>query len=130
MFIIVSLQKIIQVGQLSQYSDSLRAGRSGDRIPVRARFSAPVQADSGAHPASYTMVTWSLSGVERPGRGVDHPPLLVPRLKKEHSCTSLPLWAFVTCFKVIFIFTITIRLCLLRMSLPIPREGPQGPLDA
>ena len=29
-------------GYLSQCSDLLRAGRSGDRIPVRARFSAPV----------------------------------------------------------------------------------------
>jgi len=37
-----------------QYSDSLLAGRSGDRIPVRARFSAPVQTGPGTHPASYT----------------------------------------------------------------------------
>jgi len=36
----------------------LRAGRSGDRIPVRARFSAPVQTGSGAHSSSYTMGTW------------------------------------------------------------------------
>ena len=60
-------------GQLSRYSDSLRAGRSGDRIPVGARFSAPVQTGPGAHPASYTMGTGSLPGVKRPGRGADHP---------------------------------------------------------
>jgi hypothetical protein len=56
----------------SRYSDSLRAGRSGDRIPVEARFSAPVQMGTGAYPASYTMVTGSFSGLKRPGRGVHH----------------------------------------------------------
>ena len=58
----------------SRYSDLLRAGRYGDRIPVEARFSSPVQTGSEAHPASYTMGTGSFPGVKRPGRGVDHPP--------------------------------------------------------
>jgi hypothetical protein len=64
------------------YSDWLRARRSGDRIPVGARFSAPVQTGRGAHPASCTMGTGSFPGVES-GRGVTltpHP-LLVPRSK-------------------------------------------------
>ena len=52
---------------------SLRAGRSGDRIRVGARFSAPVPTSPGAHPASCTMGTRSLPGVKRPRRGVDHP---------------------------------------------------------
>jgi hypothetical protein len=56
------------------HSDSLRAGRSGDRIPVWERSSAPVQTGSGGHQASYTMSTRSFPGVKRPGRGVDHPP--------------------------------------------------------
>ena len=68
---------------LNRYSDSLRAGRSGDRIPVRAGFSAPVQTGPGAHPASYTIGTGSFPGVKRPGRGFDHPPHLASRLKKE-----------------------------------------------
>jgi len=38
-----------------------------------ARFSAPVQTGSEAHPASYTMGTGSFPGVKRPGFGVDHP---------------------------------------------------------
>jgi hypothetical protein len=60
-------------GQLSRYSDWLQAGRSGDRIPVERRFSAPGQTGPGAHPSSYTMATGSFPGVKRPRRGVDHP---------------------------------------------------------
>jgi hypothetical protein len=33
----------------------------GDRIQVRARFSAPVHTDPGAHPASYKIGAGSLS---------------------------------------------------------------------
>ena len=39
-----------------------------------ARFSAPVQAGPGAHPASYTLSTGSFLGVKRTRRGVNHPP--------------------------------------------------------
>ena len=46
---------------LSQYSDSLRAGRYGDRISVVARFSAPVQTGPGALPSSCEMGIGSLS---------------------------------------------------------------------
>jgi hypothetical protein len=66
----------------SRYSDSLRAGRSGDRIPVGARFSATIQTDPGAHPASCTMGTESFPGVKRPGRGVDHPPSSSAQVKE------------------------------------------------
>ena len=69
-------------GQLSRYSDSLRAGRYGDRIPVGARFSTPVQAGPGAHPFFYTTGTGSFPGLKRPGHGVDHPPHLTARLMK------------------------------------------------
>ena len=68
---------------LSRYSDSLRAGRSGDRILMGARFSTPDRTGPGAHPASYTMGTGSFPGVKRPGRGVDHQSHLAPRLRKE-----------------------------------------------
>jgi hypothetical protein len=55
--------------QHSQYSDWLRAGRSGDRD-----FPHPSRLALGAHPVSYTMGTRSFPGVKWPGRGVDHPP--------------------------------------------------------
>jgi len=54
-----------------------------DRIPVGARLSAPVQIGPVVHTASYTMGTGSFPWVKRPGRGVDHPPYLAPRLRKE-----------------------------------------------
>ena len=38
---------------------------------------------SKANPASYTKSTGSLPEVKRPGRGLDHPLHLAPRLKKE-----------------------------------------------
>jgi len=43
-------------GYCRGYSDSLQAGRSGDWIPVRARYSAPVQTNPGAR-AAYTVGT-------------------------------------------------------------------------
>ena len=76
--------------QLSRYGESLRAGRSGDLIPLWARFSVPVQNDPWAHPPSYTMGTGFFPGGKGPNLGVDYPPHLVPRLKKEQSYTSTP----------------------------------------
>jgi len=71
--IIIIICPLFGTGQLSRYSDSLRAEQSGDRIPVETRFSTPVQTGPGAHPASYTMDTGSLPGVKRQRCGVDHP---------------------------------------------------------
>jgi hypothetical protein len=64
-----------------------------DRIPMEARFSAPVQNDPGAHLASYTISTGSGSfpGLKRPGREIHHPQYLAQRLKKEYSHTPNPL---------------------------------------
>ena len=64
---------------------STRYGLDGPEIefPAEARFSASVQTDPGAHPASYTMGTGSFPRVKRPVRGFGHPPHLAPRLKEE-----------------------------------------------
>jgi hypothetical protein len=67
----------------SRYSASLRPGRSGLRIPVEARFSAPVQTGPVAHPTSYTMATGYFAGLMRPWRGVDYPPPSSVWLNKE-----------------------------------------------
>lgn len=40
------------LGEDSRYSDLLRAGRSGDHMPVEARFFSPVQNGFGVHPVS------------------------------------------------------------------------------
>jgi len=50
-------------------------GVPGIESRLGARFSAPVQTCPGTHPASYTMGTGSFPEENRPGHGVDHPPL-------------------------------------------------------
>jgi hypothetical protein len=53
----------------------VQAGRSGDRIPVGSRFSAPQRNSRGAQPASYTITAGSFQEVKHQKRGVNHPPL-------------------------------------------------------
>ena len=64
---------------------AIRYGLDGPGIEFQweARFSATVQTGPGAHLAYYTTGTGSFQGVKRPGCGVDHPPHLTPRSKKE-----------------------------------------------
>ena len=75
------------------YSDWLRAGRSGDQIPLWRDFPS-VQTGPGAHPASCTMGTGSFPGVKY-GRGVlltTHP-LLLPWSWSSTAIPLLTLWA-------------------------------------
>jgi hypothetical protein len=82
------------VGRDNSVVIATRYGLDGPGIESRwggARFSVLVQTGPGAHPASCTMGTTSnYGGVKRPGLGVDQPPPLAPRLKKEYSYTSTP----------------------------------------
>jgi hypothetical protein len=78
------------MGRDSSVGIAIRYRLDGPGIESRwgARFSGSVQTGPGAHPASYTVppIQWgtgSFPGVKRPERGVDHPPHLAPRLRKE-----------------------------------------------
>jgi hypothetical protein len=70
--------------------DWLRAGRSGDRIPVGARFFAHVHTGPEAHPSSCTVGPGSFPEIKRPGRGADHPPHPSAEVENEESYTSTP----------------------------------------
>ena len=86
-----------------QYSDSLRVGRSGDRIPVAGRdFPHPSRPALGP-----TMGIRSFAGVKRPGRGVDRPPPSSAEVKERVELHIYsPLWTFVACYRVNFTFTV------------------------
>jgi hypothetical protein len=99
-------------GSVVGTATELRAGRSGDRISVGARFSAPVQTGPGAHLASCTMGTVSFAGVKSGRGGTLTPhPLLVPWSWKSRAIPLLPLWAvrpvqsLSDCTRVHFTFT-------------------------
>ena len=80
-------------GQRSRYTDSLRARRSGDRMPMGAIFSAPVK----THP-DYCKIGMGVSFpvVKRPARGVDHTPPpraeVKGRVKQYLYSPSMPSW--------------------------------------
>jgi hypothetical protein len=99
-------RKYVVPGWLSRHSDSLRAGRAGDRIPVGEKFPTPIQTGPMIHPASYTMGTGSYPGVQRPARRVDHPPASSADVTNNRAILLRPLWGFVFCSRVTFTITL------------------------
>ena len=81
--------------------DSLRGGRTGNRIPVWAKFSAQFKIGPGAHPASYTMGFGSFLGVKRPGRGVDHSH---PSSAEVKECIYIHIYIYIICSTAIYRF--------------------------
>jgi hypothetical protein len=80
-----------QPGELSRYSDSLRAGRSGDRIPVKGKIFCTRPRESWGPPSHlYNGYRVSFPVVNLPGRGVDPHSHILPRLQKEQSYASAP----------------------------------------
>jgi len=76
-------------GPDSSVSIATRYGLVGPGIECQCGRDFPY-CGPGAHPAYQTMGTGSFPWVKRPGRGVDHPPHLSPRLKEEYSYISTP----------------------------------------
>jgi len=77
--------RVLSVGLDSSIGIATRYGLDSPGIASRygARFAAPLQTGPRAHPTSYAMGARSFPGIKRPGRGIDHPPHLAPRIKKE-----------------------------------------------
>jgi hypothetical protein len=63
----------------------------GDRIPVGAGYFTQSRP---AHPASFTMGTGSFPGINRPGRGADHPSHSSARSRECRDIPLPPLWSF------------------------------------
>jgi len=79
---LISLFHFSGRGWRSRYSNSLRNGYSGDRMPVGARYFVPVQTGPGTYPASSTIRTGFSPGIKRPELGLYHPPASSAEVKE------------------------------------------------
>jgi hypothetical protein len=81
-------------------------------MPVEARYFISLQTWPGAHPSSYTMGTRYFQGVKRPERGLDNPPHLAAKLKKEKSYNfTPPLGLNVLFYGELYLYQNTLQLC-------------------
>jgi hypothetical protein len=87
--------------QLSRYSDSLQAGRSGVRTSRKVRFSGPIQTSSEVDPAFCTKGTGvSFPGVKRPGRGVYHSLPNQRRVCVDRAIRLAPFYAYLASYRI------------------------------
>jgi len=115
------------LAQFNQYSDSLRVGPSGDQIPVKARFSVPVQKDPEIHPAFCKMGTGCFSRGKAAGVGSCPPSHVAPKLKKENISKSSPPLGLHACSKVNF--TRFMEFAFTLYVLPIQALNPNFPIQ-
>jgi hypothetical protein len=113
-------------GYLRRYSDWLRAGWSGNRMPVEARFFAHIHTGLAVYPAACKIGTGSFAEVMRPGHCADHPPLLAPMSRMSGAIPLLPLWDFGAWYRInFFIFHQHIKTSWYETILKIPHAVAQ-----
>ena len=105
------LQLLAEVTTRKPASDSLRAGRPKDRIPVEARYSAPVLTGSGPHPRLLYNGYRGITGGKAAVAWRWLPTLSIAEVKERVELPLLPPWDFVACYRVNVTFTFNLRLC-------------------
>ena len=95
-------QELLWVGIAQSVQRLATSWTVKDRIPVEASFPTCVRTGSGDHPASYTIVTGSFSGLKRLGSGVEHPSTSKAEVKERVVYIYSPICAFMACSRVTF----------------------------
>ena len=108
-----SVYKSARAGQFNRYRNWLLAGRSGDRILLGARFTAPVHTRPWGPPnLLYNGYRVFPGGKERPGRDADPSPPSSAVVMKGQSCTSTLPTGRTTCIELQCLYKGTFYLTL------------------